>query len=71
MPSGAKYPSIQANTAETGVGTVIETAPAPVFCFSAVNLACYFLRFFAQQRSWQNSTRRDLNMKKTAGVAEN
>ena len=31
MLSGAKLPSIQENTAETGVGRVIETAPAPVF----------------------------------------
>jgi hypothetical protein len=42
-----------------------------VFCFLAVKQAQYFSRFFTEQRSWQNSTRRDLNMKKTAGVAEN
>ena len=36
MLSGAKLPSIQENTAETGVGTVIETAPAPVFCVLAI-----------------------------------
>ena len=41
------------------------------FCFLSVKSARYFSRFFAQQRSWQNSTRRDLNSKMTAGVAEN
>ena len=41
------------------------------FCFSAVKHAQYFSRFFTEQRSWQNSTRRDSNSKKTAGVAEN
>ena len=61
MHLGAKQPSIQENTAETGVGTVDQTAPAPVYCFSAVKQAQYFSRFFAQQRSWQNSTRRDSN----------
>ena len=71
MHLGAKQPSIQENTAETGVGTVDQTAPAPVFCFSAVKQAQYFSRFFTEQRSWQNSTRRDSNSKKTAGVAEN
>ena len=71
MHLGAKQPSIYENTAETGVGTVIEAAPALIFGFLAEKWVCYFLRFFTEQRSWQNSTRRDLNMKKTAGVAEN
>ena len=31
MHLGAKQPSIEENTAETGVGTVDQTAPAPVF----------------------------------------
>ena len=66
MLLGAKQPSIQENTAETGVGTVDQTAPAPVFCFSAVKQAQYFSRFFTEQRSWQNSTRRDLNHKQQA-----
>ena len=61
MHLGAKQPLIQENTAKTGVGTVDQTVPAPVFCFSAVKQAQYFSRFFAQQRSWQNSTRRDSN----------
>ena len=71
MLLGAKQPSIYENIAETGVGTVDQTAPALVFCFSAVKQAQYFSRFFTEQRSWQNSTLRDSNSKKTAGVAEN
>ena len=65
MHLGAKQPSIYENTAETGVGTVDQTAPALVFCFSAVKQAQYFSRFFTEQRSQQNSTRRDLNYKIT------
>ena len=42
MLSGAKLPSIQENTAETGAGTVIETAPAPVFCVLTATKAQYF-----------------------------
>ena len=61
--SGAKQPLIQVNTSKTGVGTVDQTAPAPVFYFSAVKQAQYFSRFFTEQRSLQNSNRRDLNTK--------
>ena len=63
MLSGAKLPSIQENTAETGAGTVDQTAPAPVFCFSAAKRAHYFSRFFAQQSARKTCILRDLNAK--------
>ena len=54
MLSVEKLPSIQENTAKTGVGTVIETAPVPFFSFSGLKRAksvVYFLHLFAPQRS--------------------
>lgn len=38
MLSGAKLPSIQENTAETGVETVATAVPAPVFAFKAAKM---------------------------------
>lgn len=67
---GQNSPQYSKKDSKQGLERSIRPCWPLFFCISAVRLACYFLRFFAQQRSWQNSTRRDLNTEKHRDVAE-
>ena len=68
MLSGAKLPSIQENTAETGVGTVIETEPAPVFCVLTATKAQYFCLPFREIKGYAADIERGFEVKNPAST---
>lgn len=65
---GAKWPEIQKKQLKTGVGTVDQTVPAPVFCILAAAEAQYFCLPFREIKGYAADIERGFEVKNSASA---